>query len=444
MFGQLAAKGADAFGKAFIFNGVLPALVAVLGVWLLYAGAGNIILETNELLAGKEPAALTWRAIGILGLSLVFMVLRETAVSFLEDLPGGLLKPLRSRLEVKAQLQRRFDEDCIAVREMEYSALRWLNDGETGKIFISSCVPVSSWRDAEAAAGNALARAYRNSGLAEGGPRAVHLNDVVAIRAGLLALFAFHARNPNSKEATAALQLWQAWRSGTPIATKATLDLAIAATQREIGAMEARLARFPEPRWIKPTHLGNLFSALQDYAEKRYRISTALLWEHVWWSLPEGAKKEIGTTRMLIESIVTLSLVFGALAGVGVLFLLLKAVPAGWWDGLPHPSAWHLALASLLLAILSRGSYLLALVPGHSFMRQVMSLIDVYRLQMLKEVGLVPKTVQEELDILGELHAFWSAGMERKPTRELTPKEKEKSAPEAKPSEAEGAVSSPS
>jgi hypothetical protein len=422
MFSELAAKGADALGKAYVLTGLLPACLLLSGLWCLYDGADSIIAETNALLAKDDAGGLTWRAIGILALSFVLMVLREAVISFFEDLPGRWLAPLRNRLIVWALLKRRRAVEDLALMEAEFSAVHWLHDNAAER-YVATEVPDLSWERALGRSGRAFTRAYRLSDGNKRGPAAIYPKEARLIAQGLLALYAYEARHPGTYAAERELTRWRNWLANKGAASRQTLMQAWQAVQREIASVKQRASAYSDSQWIKPTRLGNLFSVLQDYAEQRYEIATSLLWEHIWWSLPDGARKEVGSTRTQIEALMMHSLVLGMLAAAAAVLALLRLDVTGIQAA---PPAGQLAIAALIFAALAYGGYRLALVPARAFTRQVMSLIDLYRLPMLKDAGLTPKTVKEELAVFAELDDFWRDAALRAPSRALAAKDKDK------------------
>jgi hypothetical protein len=117
------------------------------------------------------------------------------------------------------------------------------------------------------------------------------------------------------------------------------------------------------------------------------------------------------------------SLVLGMLAAAAAVLALLRLDVTATQAA---PPAGQLAIAALIFAALAYGGYRLALVPARAFTRQVMSLIDLYRLPMLKDAGLTPKTVKEELAVFAELDDFWRDATLRDPSRALATKDKDK------------------
>lgn len=419
MFQELAGKATEALGKAYLLTGLLPAGLTVLGAWCLWAGPTSLIGTTNVLLSADKTVQLTWFGLGIFALSFAFMVTRRVVVSFLEELPGRVLKPLRDKLICAALRTRKALEEDVSILETEYTAVRWFLENRIEKMFVPAVVPRSPWSAVIGQSEAAISVAHKLSREHPTGPASLSSADVGNLRSGLLMLTVFLADQPDFPAATQAIKAWKQWASFHPIAAKRILCLVLDVIQREISVTRSRLMRFPQPLWIKPTMLGNRFSVLEDYADRRYKISTSLLWEHVWWVLPEKDRAEISDVQVLVESFTSLTLTFGVLAGVGAILGASKLPLIQLASLSPPIGAGELVIVTVIYALLASASFHLALIPAETFATKVMSLIDIHRLTMLRVVGFGPKTVRDELSLLAELNDFWIHGAARDPTHRL-------------------------
>ena len=419
MFQAIAGKATEALGKAYLLTGLLPSVLLFLGVWCLWSGPSSLLESTNALLSTEKAANLTWLGLGIVAVSFAFMVTRRVIVTFLEELPSGLLKPLRSSLISRALRMRKSLEDRTNILDAEYSAVCWLLERRSDSMFVPPIVTRFDWITVRKESDAAIAVAYRLLRERPTGPVSLSIDDVDTLRSGLLSLFAFVADHPKSLEAAQAMKAWQQWFSNAPDAGQRILRLLRDIIQRDLAAAQSRLMEFPQPLWIKPTMLGNRFSVLEDYAEQRYKVATSTLWDHVWWVVPEKDRAEISDTQILIESLTAFTLSFGVLALIGLGLEILKLPFLHLVALAPKSNATELALVTALCALLAASSLHLARIPADAFSTKVAALIDIHRLTLLKALGYHPKTIEDELGLLKELNDFWIHGVARNSTRSL-------------------------
>ena len=72
----------------------------------------------------------------------------------------------------------------------------------------------------------------------------------------------------------------------------------------------ARNNEYARDIWIYPTVIGNHLAALDDYAQRRYGITTDTIWERLWWALPTRVKEEVSDARLAIEVAINLEAAF--------------------------------------------------------------------------------------------------------------------------------------
>jgi hypothetical protein len=423
VFSEFSDKGKEALGKAYLLTGLVPATVAVVGFLCVLLGPAVVVEKITELIGSESKVEITWTTISIVVLSFVLTVVREAVVSLFENLPGKFLSCLRDWLVARALRTRGRLKSRLAILEAEYSIVRWLIGEGKSSLFVSKAAFVMKWEEVTRLNNRAFACAYGHSDrlrISSGTPQ-MNAKEVRQICEGLLSLLAFLKANPESSLANSESEKWKDWASRNGAPAKSTLKWILDYKTAEIAEAWSKSIRFPDARWIKPTELGNRFSALQDYAERRYKMETSLLWERVWWVLPKEHRKEIGATRTIIESLLVLDLVFIGLAGLAASILVIKLSGINFFKPMDGGSTSQLVITLIVLIFCAFISYRLGPVPAESFVRKVESLIDLYRLPLLRAVGTQPKSVQEELDIFKELGVFWLQGVPRKNLRPIKP-----------------------
>ncbi|WP_322029166.1 hypothetical protein [Paraburkholderia sp. J76] len=415
MFSEFSDKGKEALGKAYFLTGLVPACVAVIGFLCVLLGPTVVIEKITELIGSESKTEITWTALSVLVVSFVLTVIREAVVSLFENVPGKpcvklrdwlISRALRSRHRLKTQRER---------LEAEFTVVNWLKEKGAGPLYIPETVSAGQWEQVRRLNNWAFVCACIAADRLKD-PLCVpqmSAKEVRIISSGFLALIAFHHANKDSSPAREEKEKWIDWVSIKGESADSTLAWMLDFKTGEIADAWLKLNRYPTVKWIRPTALGNRFSALQDYAEKRYRMETSVLWERVWWILPKEHRKEIGATRTILESLLTLSVVFIVLSTIAAAILATKL--AGVDITRAHNDVSVLQVAITLAALIgcAISSYRLSLVPADSFVRKVESLIDIYRAALLHAVGMEPESVKEELDVLNELKHFWVDGVSR-------------------------------
>ena len=88
---------------------------------------------------------------------------------------------------------------------------------------------------------------------------------------------------------------------------------------------------------------------------------------------------------------------------------------------------WRAVLLIPLAFLLSRVFYEGAVYAFGTLAEQMIRASDLYRLPLIKALGYkMPKTVDEELKMFGELNAFFAQAVQREKSREIQPPEKPK------------------
>src|SRR5262249_49255835 len=136
--------------------------------------------------------------------------------------------------------------------------------------------------------------------------------------------------------------------------------------------------RFGDGPYIFPTELGNRISALDDYAQGRYCIDTAVLWDRLGWVLPKDAKAEVGDARLALETLINLAL---ALALAGFLVLSVEGTKCTniGWVGVDCNITSAAAFVTMAF-VFSYFSYRGAVFAMEVLSTKMTALIDMYRL----------------------------------------------------------------
>ena len=182
------------------------------------------------------------------------------------------------------------------------------------------------------------------------------------------------------------------------------------------------------PSSLKPTRMGNVLAAIEEYPERRYGMVSPLLWPRLLGILPtklDGLIKAQNTSVMFLLNLSLLSLVFAGLwvlLGIGILLNWVQVAGVLWWGALV------VALASSYLL------YRLAVSAARPMADSIMSAYDLCRVDLSEQLHLeLPKTLASEAVMWRRLGYFIALGDGRfHPTASgvkfLEPEPKEESA----------------
>jgi hypothetical protein len=139
------------------------------------------------------------------------------------------------------------------------------------------------------------------------------------------------------------------------------------------------------PERIRPTRLGNVLTAAEEYAYELYGLDTVLWWPRLIPLLPEGMRTQIDAALTPLLALLNLStLIFLlALTALGVGFVELNIV---------------LFLGGGLLCLaLSRMCYDAAVIQASDYGQQIRVAFDLYRSEILRQMRLpIPGSLSEE------------------------------------------------
>jgi hypothetical protein len=136
-------------------------------------------------------------------------------------------------------------------------------------------------------------------------------------------------------------------------------------------------SRYPAPRDVLPTRLGNVLRAAERYPEQRYGAEMILIWPRLYQVLPREAIDDVESARSTMEFLLVLSLWFGGF-GVGAPLMIV------FFEGDPLTAAVSVAVG----AGGAYAAYLSAIAAASEYGEQLRSIFDVYRLDLLRRLSL--------------------------------------------------------
>lgn len=153
------------------------------------------------------------------------------------------------------------------------------------------------------------------------------------------------------------------------------------------------LASFPNEQRVLPTALGNRLRAAEERAGKAYSLDATLTWPRLYFVLPQDVLRFVSQSRNELDTAVRLCLSFALTSLVGAALLLRHPV----WLALP-----------LGFALLSGLAYRAAVHAAQAYGVTFTSVIDVYRLRLLKEMSVrMPTDSDDEIGINDKLRLLW-------------------------------------
>lgn len=170
-------------------------------------------------------------------------------------------------------------------------------------------------------------------------------------------------------------------------------ELSQSAYEELVEHVPRELATFPDRQRVLPTALGNRLRAAEERAGEVYSLDATLTWPRLYFVLPQDVLRFVSQSRNELDTAVRLCLSF-ALTSLVSAALLLR-----------HP-AW-LALP-LGFALLSALAYRAAVHAAEGYGVTFTSVIDVYRLRLLKEMSVrMPTDSDDEININDSLRLLW-------------------------------------
>lgn len=421
MLASIFGKVTSSLGKTFVFAGLLPSGVLLLVVLLYFTPFAVLARIEQDLLAKPDSwKSLAW--LGCIWLAIGFLLysLRAPILSLFQLAPSSAVgrRVLFRRIAKRERLKRARIE-----QERVITAINWLTNLGLDRAEIGD---IPFW----------LARSYQGHERAiqqsrAGRERLLQVDRTVgdvltltvdasdAIAAGIFALFqlAKYRRDPDVELAISAeIAGWRfafASREARAIMAFVRQD-----TERKVARAFRASSRYGEGPYIFPTRIGNLIAALDDYGLKRYGIDTATFWDRLWWVLPKDVKAEVSDARLALEALlnllIALFLALATIAGSQVAVCGFKSPLFGTCDG-----------TRAVIFLVAAGILVLLVYRGAAFALEVLSikmtsLIDMYRLAALGQIGFVPKTVGQERSIYKKLKGLFVQAAELDDDLELS------------------------
>jgi hypothetical protein len=128
---------------------------------------------------------------------------------------------------------------------------------------------------------------------------------------------------------------------------------------------------------LKPTRLGNVLAAAEEYSYQVYRLDAVTWWPRLVSILPDDFRVQIDTSLTPMLTVLNLSLILTLWAGFGGLILLIA-------------QHWIACSAVFFLGLLlARGCYSVAINQAVVYGRQVRVAFDLYRQEIFKQMHIV-------------------------------------------------------
>jgi hypothetical protein len=168
-------------------------------------------------------------------------------------------------------------------------------------------------------------------------------------------------------------------------------------TQQARRPTSAKLYEVPrDPALLKPTRLGNVLAAAEEYSYQLYRQDAVTWWPRLVTLLPESFRSQLDTALTPLLALLNLSMLLTLLAVGGGVSLLLT--DKAWWWGV------FVFLAGLVLA---RACYVAAANQAADYGQFVRVAFDLYRHDILKQMHVpVPDNLVEERLLWDALNAM--------------------------------------
>ncbi|MBU0511594.1 MAG: hypothetical protein KJ638_07820 [Chloroflexi bacterium] len=169
--------------------------------------------------------------------------------------------------------------------------------------------------------------------------------------------------------------------------------------EKRAGAHAYHLRYYNFPRnagRLKPTQLGNVLSAAEEYPHQMYSLDAVIWWPRMATSLPEAFSAQIDAALTPMLALLNLSTVFIAAALGGTLAVLPTGNP--WW-------AMPIILAAGLL--LARLCYGAAVSQATGYAQMIRVAFDLYRQAALKQMHIpVPDNLVDERRLWSALNTW--------------------------------------
>jgi hypothetical protein len=152
---------------------------------------------------------------------------------------------------------------------------------------------------------------------------------------------------------------------------------------------------------IRPTALGNAYAVMEEYPFERYGIDSIVFWPRMVAVLPKDYREGIGDQKTTCDLLLNSSLLLTVFA----FELLVRAIV------IPESARAALAAGWLGVLVLAYGFYRAAVAETATLGNLVAGAFDLYRRQLLRQMGFIPPVrLDQERDLWLRLAAFVRRG----------------------------------
>lgn len=401
----LAGQATNAIAKAFLISGIAPASTLLLG-WRVYEVGPNGLRADIVAAFNADISGLTANGVVLLlALAVTAALFYAARTAVLRGLQSPPTAPLRKYL-THVQVARYWAADAH-VRELErrLTPLSLMIDGPPTLGSATTTGPALE----HACEVSAAARNHLQALIVSAKNGVVELDSAATsgVEAGLRALY----------EANWPLSETSAWRGllqdldAREVLTRIHADIF-----RLLHSAKTRQQELPDDeRWLKPTRLGNLSSALDDYCERRYGLSTSALWLRLWSILSDTERADVAASQLAVEGMANQTAAFLLLCA-GIAATAASAAIQGYAVGAVPGLEWRSVGFLLGYAGLAVGAYRSCVFAFGAVGERVMRLVDLHRLRLIATLGYPsPKSVADELRTFAMLRKFFD-GAENDPS----------------------------
>ena len=414
MYDQIFGKVTAFLSREFLARGLFPAAVLLLIGLTASLGWHEAVTDTAEAL--KKPLAhmdvLVEAVLVLLLTATLFEVCASGIFSFFDG--SALRQRLREYLRRRSSKQRIRLDARVEEYEAHTTLLDWMCSRDLTDWPFTP--PPEKPLERETALQKIQRASDLLSGLDKRNSRSVDFRGLLDTwQANILTegLGAIRHQRFSAADARSTLMTARAWARGLRRPHNKKLAQALETVLKvEWSRTKTALDRqFPDRTQVQPTRLGNVLAALDHYGETRYGVPTSIVWSRIWWLLSDSERASVSASKLSVDAGVNLTaaLLLSPFA-ILVLSLVMRGIggAAGHHDPLLH--GWTWAIILLAAPILARLCYLMTISLVATLADKLTALLDLRRLQCLRQLGFDPKSLQAEQCVLKELWLFLGQG----------------------------------
>jgi len=403
MIGSVFKEVKGIFGKAYLLAGLLPAAFLLLGYDWFSQGDQAFKLLIQTLLEPKQHSGTTLLHITeILVLGFIFYAIRIPLMEFVQDMPGRWIRPVREFLISRKTARLRDWEEKRIVALWKVTVARWYEERFAPRTYLPPGIEALSPK--QALRKSRSGREIVESVVARGS-QAASWRECDSILTSLCSFYVCTSdskdyNEPLKKDLKKELDAWNDLVASSNHAKTVMEDVDFYA-RRQFTPVFARLQAYPSLIGLRPTAVGNEMAALDEYSKKRYGMDASSMWARLREVVPKFSRDEVSAAELNLETILNL-----LLASLVLLLAEVVRVVAGFNNGAFRSFA-NVGAATLLFMV----STVVVVVVLHwgvvysagTFRQRVVSLLDVYCLNLVATLGFRPKTVGERDKLLRDL-----------------------------------------